>query len=131
MSGAGLDDRTGSGGSSRDPGNVIPYDEFLRARAKRESVRRGPASFGDAPDAPEIADSRQSRSKFDHPDSNPSLSEGDAARGDTREQTVGEIRARIRDGFYDRPEILEETVQRILSTLEGFRELHAGPGTKW
>jgi hypothetical protein len=131
LTGACIDDRTGPEEPSRNPGKVIPYEEFLRAREAREALRRVDAQDGEGADTSGIDDSTPPPSEFDHSGFNPPESEGHAAGGEARSHTVGEIRARIRDGFYDRPEILEETVQRILSSLDVRKESQDGSEMKW
>lgn len=97
---------------------MIPYDEFVRARAARKMRSSGSERSGDAPRPRDPAEPDRARRKTDRPVPEASTPQAEDPKIDGRAQTVGELRARINEGFYDRPEILEETVRRILLALD-------------
>jgi hypothetical protein len=105
--------------------NVVPYEVFLRARARLEQ---------------EPAGSDAVRSSRSGQQGTPAEPRGKARAGsrnipeailaevrglpDVRPAKVREARRRIRMGFYDRPEVLEEIVRRL---LEDDLQLGDGP----
>jgi hypothetical protein len=121
LNGAGHRDEAGARNRTGEPGKVIPYEDFLRARAARESAG---AQSGSAPAPSPTEAGAETRSgpavspaTFETADATrPSPAEPGPAP-DALARRVEQVRARIRDGYYERPEILEETVQRILSSM--------------
>ncbi len=87
-----FDEGTEAEGAPAHPRKIIPYGEFLRVRAERDAVCGVPA-------APEPGCAQQGLDPLD--------------------ERVEDVRARIRCGYYERPAVLEETVRRILVSLEG------------
>ncbi len=81
--------------ADRCKSNVIPFTELLRAGRRRKGERAGPVSSGG------------SGGGSIHSGVGSVTHANDAER-------IEEIRERIRTGYYDRPEILEQIVDRIL-----------------
>lgn len=80
-------------------GKVISYEAFLAAKARRDESR-GPAS--PAPPALSTEGDRDA------------LRREVERLPEVRRDRVRRARKRIRQGFYDRPEVLDEIVRRLL-----------------
>jgi hypothetical protein len=112
-------------GDPRDPGkdrgfspasNVVPYEVFLRVRGRHDAAGPDPGTGKRTP-----ALSRRPASPGGDgvggsgaPDTR-CLIDALAKLPDVRPAKVREARRRIRMGFYDRPEILEEIARRLLA----------------
>jgi hypothetical protein len=105
---------------------VIPYEDFLRARALMESTcaplaTPAGASERDVPAAGADGSDQSSESFIPRASAEPST-RAEAHSSDPADERLEEIRCKIGEGYYDRPEILEEMVQRILSSLSPQQE---------
>ncbi len=97
-------------------GNVVPYDVFLRARARLESGDREAGASpptqskrdGSNGGRPQKKDARTARAME-------LIREEFRILPDVRPAKIREARRRIRMGYYERPEVLEEIVRRILA----------------
>ncbi len=81
-------------------GRVIPYETFLAAKARREADDR--SKDGVTPPRASIQERRKK------------LREAIRRLPDVRKDKVRRARKRIQDGFYDRPEVLDAIVRRLL-----------------
>lgn len=114
-------DLAGSEAAAGKPGKVISYEEFLRARAAREEAGATPggmqAGGSHAARSPEPEGEAVLPATFG-PDAQPPPIMPEPGLGvDVRARRMEQVRARIREGYYEKPEVLEETVQRILSSM--------------
>ena len=115
----------GPGSTASAASNVVPYEVFLRARAR----------LGPDPGEPEAARSSRAgrpggtaeprgRARAGGPNIPEAVLAEMRRLPDVRPAKVREARRRIRIGFYDRPEVLEEIVRRM---LEDDLQLGDGP----
>ena len=98
------------------PSNVVPYETFVRARAQMGSGEGGAGPPSPGPSVRGSAERTRRRGPR----------EGDVRHAralreelrilpDVRPAKVREARRRIRTGFYERPEVLDEIIRRMLS----------------
>jgi hypothetical protein len=97
-------------------GKVVPYDVFLRARAQQCSGDGGAIpsrQYGVEPEASGSRDGRRRDARLTR--ALKEIREEYRLLPDVRPAKVREARRRIRLGFYERPEVLDEIVRRILA----------------
>jgi hypothetical protein len=93
------------------PGRVIPYSVFKRAQDERN--RRSQVGF-DATGGND-ADHGEDEAAESFEEVRKLLRAELAALPEVRDEKIREVSRRIRDGFYDRPEVLTEVANRILN----------------
>lgn len=105
-----VEGRTEGGGERPDAdmprGKVIPYERFLEKHRDRYGFEPwGGVESGDV----------------DNGDADGSETMTDSSDTPHRVELVMDVRKKIEEGFYRRPEVLEETMRRIVQSLENRR----------
>ncbi len=96
--------------------NVVPYDVFLRARARLDAGGRDVGASPPSRPNPDGSKGMGHRKKDARTARAMELiREEFRILPDVRPAKVREARRRIRMGYYERPEVLEEIVRRILA----------------
>jgi hypothetical protein len=119
LAGAGFAEQADEGTRRRRPGKVVPYEELLRAQNLQQPV----ASLSAAPIGLPDADGGMTASPVPEPQGGSSAPatqppvDGAGLLAEAHAERLERVRSRIREGYYDRPEILEQTIERVLASF--------------
>lgn len=109
--------------SSESGSNIISYEDFLRARKQREQHLRDESdASGRSRDSTETSGESADEpvpAPADIREATEEIKEEVGSLPDIRADKVRSVQEKIRQGFYERPEILDEVVGNMLARWSG------------